>query len=81
TMLAWPSMVCTVLRSLPGQRPAGISITPNQTSGFPFTGFVSRCKTPPLLHRVSAGQAIPMKFSLGSDQGLGIIAAGFPTAT
>jgi len=32
----------------------------------------------PTLNSVKAGQAIPVKFSLGSDQGLDIFEAGYP---
>jgi hypothetical protein len=32
----------------------------------------------PTLNSVNAGQAIPVKFSLGSDQGLDIFEAGYP---
>ena len=48
---------------------------------FPFTGFQAPVQNPPTLNQVNAGRAIPMKFSLGGDQGLNIIASGYPTAT
>ena len=48
---------------------------------FSFTGFQSPVQNPPTLNQVNAGRAIPMKFSLGGDQGLNIIAFGYPTAT
>jgi len=35
---------------------------------------------PPTVNMVHAGQAIPIKFSLGGDQGLNIIAPGYPSA-
>jgi hypothetical protein len=35
---------------------------------------------PPTVNQVKAGQAIPIKFSLGSDQGLNIFASGYPTS-
>jgi hypothetical protein len=36
---------------------------------------------PPTINRAHAGQAIPMKFSLGGNFGLDILAPGSPTAT
>jgi YVTN family beta-propeller protein len=65
--------------------------TPNGTSAagpadqfsylYAFTGFLSPVSSPPALNEVHAGQAVPIQFSLGGDQGLNVIAAGFPTAT
>jgi hypothetical protein len=65
--------------------------TPNGTSAtstadqfsyvYSFTGFSSPVDNPPTVNQAHAGQAIPMKFSLGGDFGLNIIASGFPTAT
>jgi hypothetical protein len=43
-----------------------------------FTGFFSPVDNLPVLNTVKAGQAIPVKFSLGGDQGLGIFAEGYP---
>ena len=51
------------------------------TYTYPFTGFLAPVQNVPVLNQVHAGQAIPIKFSLGADYGLGIIPAGFPTAT
>jgi len=48
---------------------------------YAFTGYQSPVDNPPNLNSVNRGQAIPMKFSLGGNFGLGIIAAGYPTAT
>lgn len=64
--------------------PAGTSTT--STAGqfsytYAFTGFTSPVDNPPVLNQVNAGQAIPMKWSLGGNQGLNIIASGYPTAT
>jgi hypothetical protein len=47
---------------------------------FPFTGFFPPVDNPPVVNSVKAGQAIPVKFSLGGDRGLGIIASGFPVS-
>jgi hypothetical protein len=46
---------------------------------WPFTGFF-----PPIsnsgLNSANAGSAVPIKFSLGGDRGLGIFAAGYPVS-
>ena len=43
-----------------------------------FTGFLQPVDNLPVLNTSSAGQAIPVKFSLGGDQGLNIVASGYP---
>jgi hypothetical protein len=45
---------------------------------FNFTGFFSPVDNLPVINSVKAGQAIPVKFSLGGDKGLNIFAAGYP---
>ncbi|GIH07542.1 hypothetical protein Rhe02_56090 [Rhizocola hellebori] len=45
---------------------------------FTFTGFFSPVDNPPTVNAVKAGSAIPVKFSLGGNQGLDIFAAGSP---
>ncbi len=45
---------------------------------YDFTGFFTPVDNPPTLNTVKAGQAVPVKFSLGGDQGLDVIAAGYP---
>ena len=47
---------------------------------FAFSGFFSPVDNPPTINVVNAGQSVPVKFSLGGDQGLGIFATG-PTVT
>jgi hypothetical protein len=42
---------------------------------FPFQGFFAPVENPPIVNTVKAGQAIPVKFSLGDDRGLAIFAA------
>ncbi|MDO8364750.1 MAG: PxKF domain-containing protein [Actinomycetota bacterium] len=49
-------------------------------SEFDFAGFFSPVDNPPVRNRVKAGSAIPVRFSLGGDQGLDIFAAGYPTS-
>jgi predicted extracellular nuclease len=50
------------------------------TLQFPFTGFFSPVKAAPAFNGAKAGQTIPLKFSLGGNQGLSIFASG-PTVT
>lgn len=45
---------------------------------YDFTGFFSPVGNPPVLNTVNAGRAIPVKFSLSGNKGLGIMAAGNP---
>jgi hypothetical protein len=43
-----------------------------------FTGFFQPVDNVPTFNRVKAGRAIPIKFSLSGNQGLGILATGYP---
>jgi hypothetical protein len=45
---------------------------------WPFTGFLKPIDNPPTLNAATAGSAVPIKFSLGGDRGLGIFADGYP---
>ena len=45
-----------------------------------FTGFFSPIDNPPVVNEMKAGQAAPVKFSLGGNQGLNIFAAGSPSS-
>jgi hypothetical protein len=47
---------------------------------YPFDGFFRPVDNEPTVNAVNAGRAIPMKFSLGGDRGLGIFADGSPTS-
>ena len=44
----------------------------------PFAGFFQPIGGLPTLNTVNAGQTVPVQFSLSGDQGLGVIAGGFP---
>ena len=48
--------------------------------GYPFSGFFQPVDNPPMVNGVKAGQAIPLKFSLGGDRGLDIFALGYPAS-
>jgi hypothetical protein len=43
-----------------------------------FTGFLQPVDNPPVRNRAHAGSAIPLTFGLGGNQGLDILAAGYP---
>ncbi len=47
-------------------------------SFWPFTGFFQPVDNQPTVNRMTAGRAVPVKFSLGGDRGLDIFAAGYP---
>lgn len=48
---------------------------------YPFNGFLSPVANPPTVNKENAGRAIPINFSLGGNQGLGVIVRGYPTVT
>jgi hypothetical protein len=48
------------------------------TTIYPFTGFLAPVDNPPVINGVKAGLAVPVKFSLGGDRGLTILAADYP---
>ena len=56
----------------------------NQECSYPviydFEGFFPPLEQSPALNPANAGSAIPLKFSLAGDQGLEVIAQGFPTS-
>jgi probable HAF family extracellular repeat protein len=56
-----------------------VSLTP-ATSTFAFTGFFAPIQNLPVVNRAKAGQGIPVKFSLGGDQGLNIFAPNYPAS-
>jgi hypothetical protein len=49
-----------------------------QIKMFTFTGFFDPVKNPPVMNQMNAGRAVPLKFSLGGNQGLAIFATGYP---
>ncbi|MFE6964996.1 PxKF domain-containing protein [Agromyces sp. NPDC057679] len=48
---------------------------------YDFAGFFRPVDMNGVVNSVKAGSAVPMKFSLGGDEGLDIIAAGYPKVT
>ena len=51
---------------------------PDVGQQYDFEGFFSPVDNPPTVNVTKAGSSIPVKFSLGGDQGLGILAPGSP---
>ena len=47
---------------------------------FDFDGFYPPVEPEPSLNDAKAGQSVPLTFSLAGDQGLGVIAAGYPAS-
>ena len=47
---------------------------------WPFTGFFSPVDNPPTENSAKAGSNVPVKFSLGGNRGLNILATGYPKA-
>jgi hypothetical protein len=54
---------------------------PDPDPGFNFVGFFQPVDNLPTLNVASAGSSIPVKFSLGGNQGLAIFAAGYPASS
>jgi choice-of-anchor C domain-containing protein len=48
---------------------------------WPFNGFLYPVKNPPTLDLATAGSAVPIRFALGGNRGLGILTAGSPVVT
>lgn len=47
----------------------------------PFTGFFYPVDNQPAVNWMRAGRAVPLRFSLGGDRGLDIVADGYPVST
>lgn len=52
--------------------------TANYNVIYPFGGFVSPVDPLPTVNSLKAGQAVPVRFSLGGDRGLAVLAVGYP---
>ena len=77
-----------VLTRLPSGDDLAITVRTSATSlwrvgsmvPYDFAGFFSPVDMGGVLNRVNSGSAVPMKFSLGGNRGLGIFAAGSPSS-
>ena len=47
---------------------------------YSFTGFFQPVDNPPTVNSMKAGRAVPVKFSLSGNQGLNILASGYPVS-
>ena len=56
------------------------TLTFTAVSGYTFTGFFQPVDNLPTVNTVKGGSAVPLKFSLGGNQGLDIFASGFPAS-
>ena len=45
-----------------------------------FSGFFEPVDNPPILNKVPVGKSVPVRFSLGGDHGLNVLAPGAPTS-
>jgi hypothetical protein len=74
---------CTIRASQAGNNdynPAPDVTQSFDVGGYTFTGFFRPIDSLPIVNVANSGQAIPVKFSLGGDQGLNIFAPGYPTS-
>ena len=58
----------------------GTPISATYSVGYNFAGFFPPVQIPPAINTVEAGSRVPIKFSLGGNQGLAIFAPGYPTS-
>jgi hypothetical protein len=72
------SFTATCSRALDNAGNQASSVSAGYRVVYAFGGFFSPIDNPPVFNVTKAGQAIPVKFSLGGNQGLIIFAAGNP---
>lgn len=74
---------CTVTASQAGDDnyKAAPSVSRTFRVSWAFSGFYAPVDRKPTVNVAQAGSAIPVKFGLGGDQGLAIMAAGSPSST
>ena len=66
-----------------GRNDFGQALPPALTGArerFDFEGFYTPVEPEPTLNTVKAGSAVPLKFTVGGDKGLAVIAAGYPVS-
>jgi hypothetical protein len=66
---------------IPAQAGHNYVCTFTNTNPYDFAGFFAPVDNLPVLNAVKAGQAIPVKFSLGGNQGLDVFWAGYPKSS
>jgi len=73
------SLTCTATDLAGNTNTANVSYV--VTGGYNFTGFFQPVDNLPTINSANAGQSIPLKFSLGGNQGLNVFAPGYPIST
>jgi hypothetical protein len=77
---------CVVRRALQGDGDLELVVLTSAASlwtfgtVYPFRGFFQPVDDMPTLNALQAGRAVPVKFALGGDRGLGILASGYPAS-
>lgn len=71
-------VTCNAVDACGNAATASFNVTVNPL--FPFSGFFHPVDNIPVVNLVQAGQAIPIKFSLGGNRGLNIFAPGYPVS-
>ena len=64
----------------PGDGRHGMVTLLAASSSYNFSGFMAPVDPAPAVNAMQAGRAVPMKFSIAGDHGLGILPAGSPTS-
>ena len=62
-----------------GEAEFEVTVTPQPTV-FDFSGLLAPIDAAPSLNKAKAGSTVPVKFSLGGDYGLDVLAAGSPSS-
>jgi hypothetical protein len=68
----------TVTTSISGTDGSVATATSTAAVHYAFDGFIAPLGNPPAVNSVTAGAAVPVKFRLAGDQGLGVLAGGNP---
>ena len=58
--------------------PIGLDLAFKTYVAYPFDGFFGPVDSSPMVNAAKAGISVPVKFSLGGDRGLGVLAVGYP---
>ena len=74
--LGWTTVNCSSIDTRGNTGTSSFKVTVS----YNFSGFFRPVDNLPIINVVKAGQAIPVKFSLGGNMGLNIFAAGYPAS-